>query len=123
MLKRDILRHASIRESRQRAFSKLEVDSPRDGRKVYGFKRYLGFVSRHGKPMFDGTYRAAIRLSLEVLDTFCRARHMCTRDHAASASLVVHMSGAVVSLSGATVENNDSSSGDYGRTSDNARIA
>lgn len=116
--KDDILRHASIRDRRQSAFSKLEVDNPRDGRKVYGFKRYLVLVSRHSRPTLDCTYNATIKLSLDVLVEFCRARHMCTKDHAASASLAVHNSGAVISLSGAIVENKDNSNGDYGDESD-----
>lgn len=101
-----------MREKTQRALSKLEVDNPRDGRNVYGFKRYLLLVSRDNRPKLDGTYNAAIKLSLDVLVMFCRARHIWTRDHAASASLAVHRSGAVISLSGATVENSDSSNGD-----------
>lgn len=51
--------------------------------------------------------------SLGLLATFCRALQICTRAHAATASQIVHRIGDVKRVSGKTVENTDSSRGDW----------
>lgn len=58
------------------------------------------------------TYAAAMSPSRLLLLKRCRALQILTKAHAATESLIVHSNGDVMGLSGSTVENSDSSSGD-----------
>jgi hypothetical protein len=60
-----------------RVFSNEEVDKARDGRKIYGFKRYLDrmfndFLNANG----SGTHKEAMRISRGLLFTFWRDLHI-----------------------------------------------
>lgn len=58
-------------------------------------------------------HNAAMSESLGLRGTFWRSRHICTKAHAAIASFAVHSRGAVYFVSGTSVENAASKSGDY----------
>lgn len=61
---------ANIMARSSNALSRDDVDSAMDGRMLYGFRRYA----------------AATSPSRELAETFCRALHIWTKAHAATAS-------------------------------------
>lgn len=83
---------------RVRVFSRLEVESAREGRSVYGLRRY----------------ETATNESLDVGDdTPCLARHIWTSAHAPRASANVHSSDAMNRELGMIVENMERYSGEW----------
>lgn len=96
-----------------RVFSNEEVDKARDGRKIYGFKRYL---NRMFNPFLtatrSGTHKEAIRISRGLLLTFWRDLHVWTRDQAPTASFRVHSMEASFLELGNIVAKSDRSIGD-----------
>ncbi len=91
-------------------------DSARLGRKIYGFNRYLVEEQRSTLALrrdWMRTYMAATWPSRDVAFAPVRSLHIRTRAHAATASAAVHRNGDVYGVSGSTVENSDSNSGDF----------
>jgi hypothetical protein len=97
-----------------RVFSNEEVDKARDGRKIYGFKRYLDrmfnvFLTTNR----SGTHKEAMRISRGLVLKFWRDLHVWTRDQAPTASFRVHSTEASFLELGNIVVKNDRSIGDY----------
>lgn len=67
--------HANIVESSRRVFSREEVDRAIEGKRRYGFKRYLQLKVRAFSRVngFGQAHEAATNTSRELLLTFCRA--------------------------------------------------
>jgi len=63
-------RAANMMDTRRRAFSREEVESASDGRRVYGLRRYLCDCQWFLGVGICGTYTAAMSPSLELEDTF-----------------------------------------------------
>lgn len=87
---------ANSNDNTHSVFSNEDVDNARVGSQMYGFKRYS----------------AAISPSLASWDTALLVLHICTRAHAATASLAVHSRGAVSRDNGNTVEKSDNNRGE-----------
>ena len=112
-------RQAECNASRNSVLSMVDVESAREGRNRYGFKRYLvlHFSQRVNASHQNETHIITIKLSRDpsVATILLRSLHIRERLHAPIPSHSVHNKGDSVGDNGRMVENSDSSIGDYAR--------